>query len=189
MRPATTQISLGIRQVWSESSLSAWRKLGSLATQWAQGKTLIGLGGCPSLGAQVTLKESLMVVRCNSSASRGLPEWRTFQFAPKNHYWFFFLHTLPSTITFRLECVLFYQFYVKMTTFFDKKKFGMAPLLYVDVETFGGNWHENDIKTSKSSYWRHARESSYTPHVKRHFLAPAGFTEISVGYARMLVLS
>ena len=35
MRPATTQISLGIRQVWSESSLSAWRKLGSLATYWA----------------------------------------------------------------------------------------------------------------------------------------------------------
>ena len=30
-----TQISLGIRPVWSESSLSAWRKLGSLATHWA----------------------------------------------------------------------------------------------------------------------------------------------------------
>ena len=33
--PAKTQISLGIRPVWSESSLSAWRKLGSLATHWA----------------------------------------------------------------------------------------------------------------------------------------------------------
>ena len=30
--PAKTRISLGIRPVWSESSLSAWRKLGSLAT-------------------------------------------------------------------------------------------------------------------------------------------------------------
>ena len=29
VRPAKTQISLGIRPVWSESSLSAWRKLGS----------------------------------------------------------------------------------------------------------------------------------------------------------------
>ena len=38
MRPAKTQISLGIRPVWSESSLSAWRKLGSLATQWAHSK-------------------------------------------------------------------------------------------------------------------------------------------------------
>ena len=28
------QISLGICPVWSESSLSAWRKLGSLATHW-----------------------------------------------------------------------------------------------------------------------------------------------------------
>ena len=38
VRPANTQISLGIRPVWSESSLSAWRKLGSLATHWAHSK-------------------------------------------------------------------------------------------------------------------------------------------------------
>ena len=47
VRPTKTQISLGIRPVWSESSLSAWRNLGSLATHWAQAKTLIRLGGCP----------------------------------------------------------------------------------------------------------------------------------------------
>ena len=35
VRPAKTQVSLGIRPVWSESSLSAWRKLGSLATHCA----------------------------------------------------------------------------------------------------------------------------------------------------------
>ena len=33
--PAKTQISLGICSVWSESSLSAWRKLGSFTTRWA----------------------------------------------------------------------------------------------------------------------------------------------------------
>ena len=32
VRPAKTQINLGIRPVWSESSLSAWRKLGSCAS-------------------------------------------------------------------------------------------------------------------------------------------------------------
>ena len=32
---AKTQISLGIRPVWSESSLSAWRNIGSLAIHWA----------------------------------------------------------------------------------------------------------------------------------------------------------
>ena len=32
--PAKTEISLDIRPVWSEWSLSAWRKLGSLATHW-----------------------------------------------------------------------------------------------------------------------------------------------------------
>ena len=35
VRPAKTKISLGIHPVWSESSLSAWRKFGSLATHWA----------------------------------------------------------------------------------------------------------------------------------------------------------
>ena len=35
VRPAKTQVSLGIRPVWLESSLSAWGKLGSLATHWA----------------------------------------------------------------------------------------------------------------------------------------------------------
>ena len=135
----------------------------------------------------------------NCLTSRGLPsddeqlhEWRNFQVAPKNHYGFFFLHTLPSTIAFRLECVLFYHFYAKITTFFDQEKFGTTPVLYVDVETFGGKlmwkWRQdfqNEVKTSKSSYWRHARETSYTPHVRRHFLAPVGFTEILVGYARI----
>ena len=38
VRPAKTQINLGLCPVWSESSLSAWRKLGSLATYWAHSK-------------------------------------------------------------------------------------------------------------------------------------------------------
>ena len=92
----------------------------------------------------------------NCSASQGLPsdaeqlpEWQNFQFAPKNLYGFFFLHTLPSTSAFRLEYVLFYQFYTKITIFFYQEKFGMAPLLYVDIKTFGQNWSENDVNTSK----------------------------------------
>ena len=35
VRQAKTQIGLGIRSVWAESSLSAWRNLGFLATHWA----------------------------------------------------------------------------------------------------------------------------------------------------------
>ena len=49
---------------------------------------------------------------------------------------------LHSTIAFRLEYVFFYQFYAKITTFFDQKRFGTGTLLYVDVETFG----ETDLK-------------------------------------------
>ena len=47
VRPAKNQISLGIRPVWSESSLSAWGKLGSLATPERTPMTLIRLGECP----------------------------------------------------------------------------------------------------------------------------------------------
>ena len=36
VRPAKTQISVGIRPVWSEFSLFPWRKLGSLPTHWAR---------------------------------------------------------------------------------------------------------------------------------------------------------
>ena len=126
---------------------------------------------------------STFVVRCRT-VTRGTE----FQFEPKNHYGFFFLHTLSSIIAFKLEYVLFYQFYTEITTFFDQEKFATAPLLYADIETFGGNWRENDVNTSKmrskSSYWRHAQESSYSPHVRQHFLAPVGFTEIQVEYAR-----
>ena len=38
---------------------------------------------------------------------------------------------------FRLEYVLFYQFNTKIIIFFDQEKFGTAPLIHVDVETFG----------------------------------------------------
>ena len=49
VRPAKTQISLGIRPVWSESLLSAWRKLGSLATHWAHSEDSDQNGWMPRL--------------------------------------------------------------------------------------------------------------------------------------------
>ena len=49
VRPAKTQINLGIRPVWSESSLSAWRKLGPLATHWAHSEDSDQTGWTPRL--------------------------------------------------------------------------------------------------------------------------------------------
>ena len=49
VRPEKIQISLGIRPVWSESSLSAWRKLGSLATHWVQSEDSNQTGRMPRL--------------------------------------------------------------------------------------------------------------------------------------------
>ena len=49
VRPTKTQISLGIRPVWSESSLSAWRKLGSLATHLAHSEDSDQTGRMPRL--------------------------------------------------------------------------------------------------------------------------------------------
>ena len=49
VHPAKTQISLGIRPVWSESSLFAWRKLGYLATHWAHSEDSDQTGRMPRL--------------------------------------------------------------------------------------------------------------------------------------------
>ena len=49
VRPAKTQTSLGIRQVWSESSLSAWRNIGHLTTYWAHSEASDPTGQLPRL--------------------------------------------------------------------------------------------------------------------------------------------
>ena len=49
------------------------------------------------------------------------PELRNFQFAPNHHYGFFFLHTVPSKILFKLGYALFYQFNAEITIFSIKK--------------------------------------------------------------------
>ena len=47
VRPAKTRMCLGIRSVLSESSLSAWKNLGSLATQWAHSEDSDQTGRMP----------------------------------------------------------------------------------------------------------------------------------------------
>ena len=69
VRPAKTQISLGIHPVWSESSLSAWRTFGSLATHWALSQDFDQTGWMSRLiwvfaGRTVTL---LVLSCCGSS--------------------------------------------------------------------------------------------------------------------------
>ena len=70
--PAKTQISLGMCPAWSESSLSAWRKLGSLVTHWVLSKDSDQTGQLPRLiwvfaGRTVTL---LVLSRCGSNIIR-----------------------------------------------------------------------------------------------------------------------
>ena len=57
--------------------------------------------------------------------------------------------------------MLFYQFYAKITTFFDQEKFDTAPLLYVDVEMFGGNLRENAVKMLKMPSKRQNRHPDF----------------------------
>ena len=49
VRPAKTQIGLGIRPGWSESSLSVWRNTGSSVTHWAHSKDSDQTGRMPRL--------------------------------------------------------------------------------------------------------------------------------------------
>ena len=65
MRPAKTQISLGIHQVWSESSLSAWRNFGSLATHWAHSED--SDPRCPGWSESSLGKHSFCWLSCRGS--------------------------------------------------------------------------------------------------------------------------
>ena len=66
----------------------------------------------------------------NALASRGLPNsypaWRNFQFAPNNHYRFFFLHTIP--LTFKLESALFLSILGYNKYILYREMFGCAPI-------------------------------------------------------------
>ena len=68
-----TLISLGIRLVWSGFSLSAWRKLGSLATQWAHSEDSDQTGRMPRLIWVFAGRTAiLLVLSCRSSTSCAL---------------------------------------------------------------------------------------------------------------------
>ena len=101
------------------------------------------------------------------------PEWWNFQFAPNNQYRFFFLHTLPLTTAFKLKCVLFCQFYAKISTFLVKTC-SVQPL---HSTLTSEHLAENDVKN-----WCDVKMKSW------HFLAPVRCTEILVGYARNIAL-
>ena len=62
VRPAKTQTSLGIRPVWSVSSRSAWRKLGSLATHWAHSEDSGQTGRMPRLICLLTGRTVILLV-------------------------------------------------------------------------------------------------------------------------------
>ena len=68
VRPAKTQISLGIRPIWSESSLSARRNLGSLATHWAHSEDSDQTGRMPRLiWVFASRTVTLLVLSCRGS--------------------------------------------------------------------------------------------------------------------------
>ena len=70
-------------------------------------------------GCEVWIENSIMRVTVwHHEACRVMPnsypEALNFQFAPDNHYRFFFLHYLPSTVELKLGYALLYQFYTEI---------------------------------------------------------------------------
>ena len=66
--PAKTQIRLGIRPVWSESLLSAWEKLKSLATRWKHSEVSDQTGRMPRLIRVFAVRTvTLLVLSCHGS--------------------------------------------------------------------------------------------------------------------------
>ena len=76
VRPVKIQISLGIRTVWSESSLFAHWELRTSAFFMRTAKTLIRLGGCSSWSASsLGAHAILLVLSCASSYNKHNVDW------------------------------------------------------------------------------------------------------------------
>ena len=132
VRPAKTQISLGIRPVWSESSLCAWRKLGSLATHWVQSEDSDQTGRMPRLiwvfagrhfvGFVVSrLRYAFFAFLLdNNDVNKLTPEvsgfnrnWIGFRWVISSHFVYFPLCLLPfSLFPFRLLSHFVYSHFV-----------------------------------------------------------------------------
>ena len=78
IHPAKTQISLGICLVWSESSLSGWRKLGSLVTHWVHSEDSDRLGGCQGWSESALVAQSLCWF-CHEAAQTIVPKGFTLK--------------------------------------------------------------------------------------------------------------
>ena len=96
VRPAKTQISLGIRPVWSESSLSAWRNIGPLTKTIRWAMILLFWNMC-SLRLRIPLQDLYcknvnLLMFCQLQTHQNLP------FITQNHYFRNFLsHPIRSS--------------------------------------------------------------------------------------------
>ena len=98
VRPAKTQISLRIRPVWSESSLSAGRNLWSSATHWAHNVDSDQTGRIPRLIWDFAGRRLiLLVLSCRGSF--GVLLFFLFFF------FLFFLFTVESYLAFFQSCL------------------------------------------------------------------------------------
>ena len=70
-RPTGPNIGLYIRihPVWSESSLSAWRKLGSLATHWVHSEDSDQTGRCPGWSVSLLGAHAILLVLSRGGAN------------------------------------------------------------------------------------------------------------------------
>ena len=73
-------------------------------------------------GLEVRIENSVMRVTVQHRKAcrvmpNSYPEWQNSQFARNDHYWFFFLHILPSTIAFELYMRYFISIRLKYQYF------------------------------------------------------------------------
>ena len=102
VRPVKTQISLGIRPVWPESSLSAWRKLESLPTHWAHSEDSDQTGRMPRL---------IWVFAWTPIRLGGCPGWSESSLGANSFCWF--CHVVAQIVTAGLEkstCLLYWLY-------------------------------------------------------------------------------
>ena len=124
-------------------------------------------------GCEVRIKKSVtrVTVRHHEACRvmpNSYPEWRNFNSHRTIIIDSFFLYTCPSTIVFKLESALFYQFYAEISIFSIKKC---------------------SVRLLSTKSWSHARGRLTLPCIRRKYPERVKIAENRVGYARNSFLS
>ena len=105
----------------TESSLSAWRQLESLAILWAQAKTLIRLGGCPGWSESSRGAHAILLVLSCAGSYNFSKSWNGLNIHKEPELWCLMAPTRPQHSCSEIHFSFFFFFCFNFAISFTRK--------------------------------------------------------------------